>query len=314
MSCFYHFIGESLVTVQATDRDKGKNAEITYLLTKGDKNKFKVDPTTGLLSTRVLLDREKQASYSLLITAKDHGSPSQSSVAQVTVTVDDVNDNSPKFPHDSYVVSVVENTATDSVFLRLHAADPDEGNNGSVSYVIVSGNTGKAFKIDSSSGELSVNGSIDRETIQSYSLVIRASDGGKPSRFSTTTVKITIIDENDNSPKFTNQNTVFNAKENSSPGTLVGEAKATDADLGNNAKVEFSILKGSAGAFAIGRTSGAITINGKIDRESKAMYSLTIRATDNGSPAMFTDKVFTINIEDVNDNPPVFAKLTYKGT
>ncbi|KAK3739519.1 hypothetical protein QZH41_016191, partial [Actinostola sp. cb2023] len=306
--------GTSLVEVHATDRDEGTNAEITYLLTSGDQNKFQVDSSTGLISTRAVLDREQQASYVLSVTAKDHGSPSQSSVVKVTVTVDDVNDNLPKFSQNNYAVSLVENTARNSVVLRLQARDPDDGSNGRVSYAIVSGDTKSAFSINPSTGQLSVTGPIDRETTASYNLIVRASDSGKPPRSSSTSVKITVTDENDNAPKYTNQNTTFVVMENAARGTQVGVVMATDADVGENARIGYKIVVGSGGVFVINPTNGAITVYGSIDRESKATYPLTIRASDHGSPVMFTDKMFNIVVKDVNDNPPVFDKNPYRAS
>lgn len=306
-------LGASLATVQASDRDEGKNAEISYYLTEGDKTKFQIDPSTGLVTTRVALDREQKASYKLSVTAKDHGSPSQSSTVVVTVTIDDVNDNRPQFPQSVYAVSVVENTALNSVVLRLHAADPDDGSNGRVTYAIESGNGNNAFKINANTGELAVAASIDRETTPLYNLRVRASDGGEPSLSTSITVKITVVDENDNAPKFTNPNAVFNVTENAPKGTHVGVVKATDADVGNNAKIRFRIVAGSLTAFAINPTSGEITVAAHIDRETSTSHQLTIRASDGGSPVMFTDKVFQVNVQDINDNPPVFSQSTYRG-
>ena len=299
--------------MRATDRDIGKNAEITYQISSGDKTKFKIDSTTGLITTLTTLDREQQPAYQLYVTAKDHGTPSQSSVVLVTVTVKDENDNNPRFAQSIYSVSLVENTAQNSVILRFHAVDPDDGTNGQVTYVITSGNIDNTFGINGNTGELSALKLIDREARSSYTLTVTASDSGSPQKSSSASVNITITDENDNAPVFTNRSASFNVKESAARGTLVGVVKATDADVGSNSQIDYSIIKGARNVFVINPNTGVITVDGGMDRETIAMYPLTIRASDRGSPVLFTDKQFTIRIDDVNDNTPVFEKSIYRG-
>lgn len=292
----------------------GKNAEITYQISSGDKTKFSINPTTGLISTLATLDREQQQVYQLYVTAKDHGKPSQSSVALVTVTVEDLNDNTPRFSQRSYSVSLVENTALNSVILRLRAVDPDEGSNGKVTYDITSGNNGNTFGINANTGQLSVLKLIDREARASYTLTVTATDSGSPRPLSSSaSISISITDENDNAPVFTNQNASFTVKENVPRGTLVGVVTATDADVGSNSQIVYSIVKGARNVFAINPNNGSITVEGGIDREIIATYPLTIRASDRGSPVLFTDKQFDIRIDDVNDNTPTFEKSMYRG-
>ncbi|XP_031561240.1 protein dachsous-like [Actinia tenebrosa] len=304
--------GITVVKVLATDRDLGKNAEITYQISSGDKTKFKIDPTTGLITTLATLDREQQQAYQLYVTAKDHGTPSQSSVALVTVKVKDENDNKPRFAQNLYPVSLVENTALNSVVLRLRAVDPDEGTNGQVTYAITSGNSDNTFGISANTGELSVLRLIDRETIASYDLTVSASDSGSPKKNSSTSVSITVIDENDNAPVFTNQNASFSVEENVPRDTLVGVVTATDADVGSNSQIVYSIIKGAQNVLAINPSTGVITVMGRIDRETMATYPLTIRASDRGSPVLFSDKKFTVRVDDVNDNAPAFEKSIYR--
>lgn len=58
---------------------------------------FAIDTVTGEMRTLQELDRENIESYSVRVSAEDGGSPSNSSVVAVLVTVGDVNDNDPFF-------------------------------------------------------------------------------------------------------------------------------------------------------------------------------------------------------------------------
>ena len=66
-------VGSTVITVRASDKDAGKNGEILYSIkTQSSKpDVFRIDPKTGVISTRLPLDREKEASHSLVIEATD---------------------------------------------------------------------------------------------------------------------------------------------------------------------------------------------------------------------------------------------------
>ena len=124
----------------ATDDDEGDNAKITFSIDTTSEKKFRIDETSGEISTRAKLDHEESPSYVITVTARDSGTPSLSSTATVVVTVGDVNDNTPNFPGD-YETSLRENTAEGTV-IRVKANDPDPGLNGEVEYNITGGNDG----------------------------------------------------------------------------------------------------------------------------------------------------------------------------
>ena len=289
------------------------NSLLSYKITSGDSKKFTIDSKTGVITTSDKLDREQVASYNLMITAKDHGTPSLSSTVSVSINVLDENDNKPKFSLPFYQASVLENTAINTNILRVTATDPDDGTNGLVTFSIVSGNTNEAFAIDNSTGFLSVKQNLDREAVAFYSLLLSASDNAPKPTSDFVRVNFTVLDENDNSPVFVNV-VNFTIVENSAFGTNVGSISATDSDTGSNGQVRSSIIKGNKDdAFQINPISGKITVNGKIDREVTASYTLTLMASDQGNPAMKTEKDFYITVEDQNDNPPEFDAQVFRG-
>ena len=305
--------GQLIANVTATDKDKGVNSLISYKITSGDNNKFTIDSKTGVITTCKKLDREEAAFYKLVITAEDYGTPSLSSAVSVSVKVLDENDNTPKFSVAFYEASVLENTAIKTNILRVTVTDPDDGTNGLVTFSIVSGNTNDAFAIDNSTGFLCVKQNLDREAVAFYSLLIRASDNAPISKSDIVRVNFTVLDENDNVPIFVNVAN-FTIVENSALGTSVGSISATDSDDGSNGQVRYSIVKGNKDdVFQINPISGKITVNGKIDREEMASYTLTLMACDQGKPAMKTEKDFYITFEDQNDNPPEFDAQEFRG-
>jgi hypothetical protein len=93
-------VGKLVLTVDATDRDIGSNAKITYSMEK-DKNiicPFDIHPNTGKITTNQILDREEKAFYTIKVMATDHGNPAKSSHVTVNITLEDINDNMPVFP------------------------------------------------------------------------------------------------------------------------------------------------------------------------------------------------------------------------
>ena len=306
--------GQLIAKVAATDEDVGVNSLISYEITSGDTSKFTIDSSSGVITTTAKLDREEASSYQLIVTAKDHGTPSLSSTVVVTVTVLDENDNTPRFSSPFYKASVLENTAIMTNVLQLTATDPDDGTNGLITFSIMSGNTDDAFVINNATGFVAVNANLDREVVDSYSLYISASDNAASNpRRAFVRVNFTVLDENDNSPQFVNVEN-FTIVENSKTGAVVGSVSAIDSDVGSNGEVRFSIVKGNDDdVFQIDSISGQLTVKGTIDREKQASYKLSIMASDRGNPAMKTKQEFYVTVQDENDNPPNFDAQVFRG-
>ena len=145
-------------TVTASDKDTGTNAALEYEISTGaGSDKFRINPSTGAVSTAVQLDRESASSYTLNIIAKDKGTPSLSSQPFVlSISVTDANDNTPFFvnTHDKETISEGANIGVE-VFQAV-ARDLDIGSNAEIVYSIRGGNTGNVFNIDNTTGMLLV--------------------------------------------------------------------------------------------------------------------------------------------------------------
>ena len=114
----------------------------------------------------------------------------------------------------------------------IQLLDLDIGSNGEITYSITSVNTGWSFvKIDGSSGLITTRRPIDRETLQSFTLSVCATDKGSTPRSSCVQVNVAVGDINDFGPEFTGTKN-FAVTENAGRGTYVGTVKTTDQDIG----------------------------------------------------------------------------------
>lgn len=164
-----------------------------------------------------------------------------------------------------------ENESSGTAIVTVSATDGDSGSSGTLTYSIASGDGIGSFSIDSSSGAITTTAVLDYETKYIYYLVIRAADGGSPSLSATCVVTVTVLDKNDNPPVFEPSSSFTTTiSENSALSTTVTTIVATDADSssGNNNVFDFSLT--TVHPFSIGSTTGVITTNTLLNRESVA--------------------------------------------
>ncbi|XP_046358556.2 protocadherin Fat 4-like [Haliotis rufescens] len=308
-------VGTSVTTVYATDADSSANNNnvFTYSLTDPY---FDVNPGSGQISTKAVLDRETIPSHNLTIFAIDQGSPANTGTALVTLNLLDINDNTPDIT-GSYSTNLSEDISPGTIVFTIAASDIDSGVNAELVYSIVSGNTDGDFKIEIGSGIVQVVNSLDRERTASYNHVIHVTDKGTPPLTASVTTTIVIDDVNDNNPIFNTSPYTFNIAENVPLGSSVGTILATDLDSLTNAALTYEIVvfwTGEASHFNLDLSSGVITTAGNLDRETIDTYSLRCRAKDGGTPQLTGDVNVTIVIDDLNDNPPVFNPTQYTGS
>jgi len=149
--------------------------------------------------TTVLLDRELQSSYELLITCTDAvgtNSTSLTGSAQLSVVVDDVNDHAPVFRSRVFLAHMAENQPIGTSVAVIEAIDRDDGHNADVRYRLLSDFRGD-FRLDIRSGLLTTNRGFDREREEVVNITVVAMDLGNPSLSSTANVVVSILDEDD---------------------------------------------------------------------------------------------------------------------
>ncbi|KAL2303266.1 hypothetical protein Nmel_010731 [Mimus melanotis] len=201
--------GPRVWTFLAHDGDSGPSGQVEYSIVAGDPlGEFVISPVEGELRVRkdAELDRENIAFYNLTIAARDRGVPPLSSTMLVGVRVLDINDNDPVLLNLPMNLTLSENAAVSSFVTRVLAHDADQGPNARLTFDITAGNTENAFYINSTSGIVYVNRPLDRERVAEYRLTITVKDNPeniRNARRDFDLLVISIADENDNRPLFT---------------------------------------------------------------------------------------------------------------
>ncbi|XP_026214172.1 protocadherin alpha-8-like [Anabas testudineus] len=305
----------------AHDADVGQFSIQEYKLSPNDHFRLEVKdrgkdgkiPVLVLLKT---LDRETKKSHALLLTAADGGKPSKSGTTEITVNVLDVNDNMPVFSDDTYSVHLEENAPVGTTVIKVNATDSDEGSNGEITYSLgnnVNSRIRELFRVDSSTGEIIVQGPIDFELEDSYEIDIQASDNGPAPLRTEKNVLVNIIDLNDNTPQIEVTSFSKAIPEDARLGTTVALISVTDKDSGLNGKVICSFNQEVPFTLSPSTQDNMYSIVTKspLDREKKPIYDVTIVAKDAGVPSLSSEKSISIVISDVNDNSPEFSTSPY---
>ncbi|XP_075571776.1 protocadherin gamma-B5-like [Pelecanus crispus] len=301
----------------ARDADVGSNSLLTYQLTSNPSFSLAVkeSPDGSKQPELVLeraLDREKQSSFQLVLTAVDGGEPVRSGTVQLRVNVTDANDNAPAFSKSVYEARVRENLPAGSLVLRVRATDADAGSNGRVSYSFgnVPDGVRALFSVDSESGEVRTAGPLDFEERSKYSFGLEARDGGGLTAHCK--VQIDITDENDNAPEITMLTVSSPVPEDAPAGTVVALLKVRDQDSGENGQVSCE-LSGEAPLSIVASSGGSykVVTASALDREQAPEHRVTVVARDRGIPALSSRAALVLEVSDVNDNAPVFEEAAY---
>lgn len=307
--------GQMLLQVSATDVDQGTNGEIVYSLINDSTNgKFRLNPNTGVLTATQSLSSENGHVLHLEIVARDKGNPPQSRTGLIELRVGDIPSGAPslRFQNDTYAVELRENVAIGTSVTQLAAVRSD-GRRQKIIYKLDNGNEDGTFAIDSQTGEIRVSNSemLDFEKYASQGgikLIASARTDAAPSLYAYCEIIVRLLDENDNAPRFTQQQYAAAVWEGNNKGTFVMQVAAFDADQGSNSRVLYHIVDGNHdNAFIIEPAfSGIVKTNIVLDREIRDVYRLKVIATDEGVPQMTGTATIQVHIVDVNDNQPTF--------
>ena len=276
---------------------------------------FGIHPKTGWITTKEVLDYEIKNKYAFKVVASDGGNPSRSMQQRFEIMVNDDNDEAPIFPQNvSITFYVVENTPTGSTVGQVQAYDKDGGENGRVSYYIIGGNNFGLFTVDPETGYIYTIREIDFEESSSHTVGIKAIDNSVYNpKSNVITIKIFIIDVNDNAPVFEIDPVFLKVHENTAEGTVIYTFTATDADSGVNGTVKYEIQNPSSDNLAIDSDTGRLSVLKNIDYEETKFISLVVRAYDQApskASQLFTTVTVMILVLDENDNAPIFQRYS----
>ena len=173
-------------------------------------------------------------------------------------------------------------------------ADPDAGSTHTWS---LEGTDAASFSI-SATGVLTFNTPPDYETKSSYEVTVKATDNGSPALSDSIPVTVSITDVNE-APTVSGDGDIAYAENDTAN---VATYTVADPDAGSTHT--WSVSGDDASSFDIDG-SGVLTFKTAPDYESQASYAVTVKATDNGSPALSDSIPVTVSITDVNEAPTV---------
>uniref|UniRef100_A0A674PFH3 Cadherin-12 n=1 Tax=Takifugu rubripes TaxID=31033 RepID=A0A674PFH3_TAKRU len=310
-----------------SDADRG-DGSVRYVLTgDGAGTVFKIDEKSGDIHATKRLDREEKAYYILYAKAVNRfTNQALEGQSEFIIKIHDINDNEPKFTKDPYMARVPEMSDIGASVIQVTATDADDatyGNSARVVYSILEGQP--YFSVDPETGLIKTAlPGMDREVKENYQVVIQAKDmaGQMGGLSGTTTVSITLSDVNDNPPRFTKTLYDFRVPESLEPGSVVGVVRALDADIGENAEMDYRIIGSDGpGVFDIATNrstqDGVIVLRKPLDFEKKHQFGLRLQVENvHLNPRFFSMGPFRdeasvkITVEDV-DEPPVFERPSY---
>uniref|UniRef100_A0A2K5E9P2 FAT atypical cadherin 4 n=1 Tax=Aotus nancymaae TaxID=37293 RepID=A0A2K5E9P2_AOTNA len=293
----------TILQVVARDDDQGSNSKLSYVLFGGNEDNAFTLSASGELRVTQSLDRETKEHFVLTITATDSGSPALTGTGTISIIVDDVNDNVPTFASKAYFTTIPEDAPTGTDVLLVNASDADASTNAVIR--IIGGNS--QFTINPSTGQIITSALLDRETKDNYTLVVVCSDAGSPEPLSSSTsVLVTVTDVNDNPPRFQHHPYVTHIPSPTLPGSFVFAVTVTDADIGPNSELHYSLSGRNSEKFHIDPLRGAIMAAGPLNGASEVTFSVHVK--DGGSFPKTDSTTVTVRFVNKADFPKVRAK------
>ncbi|KFW76873.1 Protocadherin-17 [Manacus vitellinus] len=296
--------GTVIALVRVTDRDSGKNGQLQCRVLGGGGGPgavpFTLEENYDNFYTVVTdrpLDREAQDEYNVTIVARDGGNPPLNSTKSFSVRILDENDNPPHFSKNLYVLQVPENNIPGEYLGSVLAQDPDLGQNGTVSYSILPGHVGDVsiytyVSVNPTNGAIYALRSFNYEQTKHFEFRVLAKDSGSPHRESNATVRVTVLDVNDNAPLIVlpaliNDTAELQVPRNAGVGYPVGTVRALDSDFGESGRLTYEIVEGNEEHFfEMDPTSGEIRTLHPYWEELSPVAELVVKVSDHGKPSL----------------------------
>ncbi|XP_065705355.1 protocadherin beta-15-like [Patagioenas fasciata] len=307
--------GTVVALFNVKDRDSGANGKISCALE--DQLSFSLHAAYKNyyeLVTVSALDREETARYILSVTAADAGSPPLTTTQTFTVDISDVNDNAPVFNQTLYTMYVRENNVPTVLVGTVSAVDADVGPNAKVTYSLVPAHPTKqppcsCISVNSENGDVFVLRPLDYEQVKQIEVLVRASDAGSPALSSNVTVRLVMVDENDNAPLvlYPSQDNSPSSSElvpmSAEAGYLVTKVVAVDADSGQNSWLSYHLLRATdPGLFVVGAQSGEVQLRRPVTERDAVKQKLVVLVRDNGQPPLSaTTSLSVLLLHDFSD-------------
>ncbi|KAM9765440.1 protocadherin-17 isoform 4-T4 [Menidia menidia] len=290
--------GTVIALVRVTDKDSGRNGQLQCRVLGNVP--FKLQENYDNLYTVVTdrpLDREVQDEYNITIVAKDNGIPPLNSTKSFTVKILDENDNVPHFTKSVYLLQIPENNIPGEYLGSVLAHDPDLGQNGTVYYSIVNSNVSGGdvntyVNVNAANGAIYAVRSFNYEQIKYFDFKVLAKDAGSPHLESNATVRISVLDVNDNIPVIVlpllqNDTAEIQVPRNVGVGYIVTTVRAVDNDYGESGRLTYEISDGNEEhLFEIDPITGEVRTAHPFWDDVSPVVELIIRVSDHGKPTL----------------------------
>ncbi|XP_069026663.1 protocadherin alpha-3-like isoform X22 [Embiotoca jacksoni] len=309
-------VGTTVIQVNATDLDDGPNGDVVYSFSNSVNRKlfkvFEINPSTGEITVKGLIDYEEKDKYEIEIQASDKGLAPMTTQKSVVIKIVDVNDNAPEIEVTSFSSSIPEDSRPGTTVALISVNDLDSGLNGKV---ICSLGEDVPFALSPSLQDkmfsLVTKSPLDREKQSHYIITVVAKDAGQPSLSTEKTISVVVSDVNDNSPEFSLSPYTFYVTEGNDPGASVFSVKASDRDDNDNALISYHIVRDGGednkvtSFLNINSDNGDILALKSFDFETLKTFQFQVVATDSGTPSLSSNVTVNVFILDQNDNAPV---------
>ena len=254
----------------------------------------------------------------------DNGDPARDDIATVTLNIQDIDDNLPVFSSDTYTASVSETLSAGEEVLTLQCSDGDYGAGALVGMEFNDSAVSSTFSLDPSSGVVSLHQALDYDTgPQHYQIVVRCYDSSGNEAFAVVSISVKSMSVNEFDPQFSQAsynttNASYSEGEYSNEVITTAECHDSDVGIGAFQDIELHNLPGelsSVVGLMVDHPAGTaqVVLNGTLDYDSIRLSQLQIelRCYDSGDPARDDIATITLNIQDIDDNLPVFSSDTY---
>ncbi|NXK02759.1 CDHR3 protein, partial [Herpetotheres cachinnans] len=332
--------GTVVANVSAKDPDDEDSLSRLFYSIQSSDRYFSINPSTGMLQVTGRIDRDAlplrlNPNISLIVRVEDSPSSGHTSEIEITVIIEDINDNPPECNPSTFRKEANENMTAGTVLLDLRNyckdIDVDPSNN-QFNFTGLSGFGSNNFALESTvSGRLVMTESVDLENpanlgVEVYSLTVRVQDIACPtysSKYPFYTsldiflcyiiyIYIRIKPVNEFFPVFSNLSYVFNVPETTKVGSSIGRVNARDKDRSPSV-ITYSIVSGGGtrdytNIFWISPTKGNVKILARLDYESTQKHIFTVQASDQEKTATAS---VTVNVLEVNDEEPVCSPKFY---
>lgn len=308
-------VGTPVTIIQFIDEDDGADGEVTFEIVNSIEHNrlFTISGHTLILND--VLDREVKGRYDLSIRVTDGGQISRSSIDFVNVSLTDINDNAPMPSEVIYTDTINEDTAVNATVLTVLCTDLDLGDNAAINYAISDQNN--LFNINSS-GVIRVNSDLRFRPRDVLAMEVTCSDRGLPTLSTTFPVTISVSSINEHPPVFNDTSVSVTLPENTSTVQPFITVSASDADIGLNGRVTYSLVSDFDNQFFINHETGAISLLLPLDFESVSSYILQVMAIDGSDDSLHNNRMndtlnVNVTVTGINEHTPVCTQPIYSG-